>query len=91
MRKSGINEGVKSAADLKMIPGLHLLFAAILEGQVNPKLMMFLSHINPLSLWLIAVMAIAIAVLTDIEKNKARVAAVVLWVISILPEVVFAT
>jgi hypothetical protein len=84
-------EGVKSAADLKMIPGLHLLFAAILEGQVNPKLMMFLSHINPLSLWLIAVMAIAIAVLADMEKNKARVAAVILWVISILPEVVFAT
>ena len=84
-------EGVKSAADLKMIPGLHLLFAAILEGQVNPKLMMFLSHINPLSLWIIAVMAIAIAVLADMEKNKARVAAVILWVISILPEVVFAT
>ena len=37
------------------------------------------------------VMAIAIAVLADMEKNKARVAAVILWVISILPEVVFAT
>ncbi|MCY4570989.1 MAG: YIP1 family protein [Candidatus Poribacteria bacterium] len=84
-------EGIKSAAELKMIPGLHLLFAAMLEGQVNPKLMMFLGHINPLSLWLIIVMAIAIVVLADVEKNKARVAAVILWVISILPEVVFAT
>ncbi|MCE2416581.1 YIP1 family protein [Candidatus Poribacteria bacterium] len=78
---------VKNGADFKMIPGLHLL----LGSDASPKIMMFLSHINPLSLWLIAVMAIAIAVLADMEKNKARVAAVILWVISILPEVVFAT
>ena len=70
-----------------MIPGLHLL----LGGGVNPKLAMLLSHINPLNLWLIVVMAIAIVVLAGIERNKARVAAVVLWGIGILPEVVFAT
>ena len=80
-------EGVKSAVDLKMIPGLHLL----LGGGANPKLTMLLSHINPLSLWLIALTAIAITVLADIERNKARAAAVMLWVLSILPEVVFAT
>ncbi len=80
-------EGVKSSADLKMIPGLHLL----LEGGANPKLAMLLSHINPLNLWLIAVIAIAIAVFADMEKNRARVAAVILWFIGILPEVVFAT
>ena len=80
-------EGIKSAADLKMIPGLHLL----LGGDLNPKLAVLLSHINPLNLWLIAVMAIAIAVLAGMEKSKARVAAVILWVIGILPEVVFAT
>ena len=80
-------EGIKSAVDLKMIPGLHLL----LGGGANPKLAMLLSHINPLSLWLIAVMAIAITVVANMEKSKARAAAVVLWVLSILPEVVFAT
>ncbi len=80
-------EGVKSTADLKMIPGLHLL----LGGGANPKLAMLLSHINPLNLWLIAVITIAIAVFADMEKNKARVAAVILWIVSILPEVVFAT
>ena len=80
-------EGIKSAVDLKMIPGLHLL----LGGGANPKLAMLFSHINPLSLWLIAVMAIAIAVVANMEKSKARAAAVVLWVLSILPEVVFAT
>ena len=80
-------EGIKNTVDLKMIPGLHLL----LGGVANPKLTMLLSHINPLSLWLIAVIAIAITVLADIERNKARAAAVVLWVLSVLPEVVFAT
>ena len=80
-------EGIKGAADLKMIPGLHLL----LGGGANPKLAMFLSHINPLNLWLIAVIAIAIAMLADMEKNRARVAAVILWIVSILPEVIFAT
>ena len=78
---------VKSAADLKMIPGLHLL----LESGANPKLAMFFSHINPLSLWVIAVMAIAISVLADVEKTKARIAAVIVGVLSILPEVIFAT
>lgn len=78
---------VKGTADFKMIPGLHMLF----DSGTNVNLLVFLSHINPLSVWLIAVMAIAITMLADIEKNKARVAAVVLWALSILPEVVFAT
>lgn len=80
-------ESVRSAADLKMIPGLHLL----LESGASPKLMVLFGHINPLSLWVIAVMAIAIAVLADMEKNRARVIAIVLWIISILPEVIFTT
>ena len=71
----------------KMIPGLHLL----LGGGANPKFAMLFSHINPLNLWLIAVIAIAIMVFADMEKNSARIAAAVLWIISILPEVVFAT
>jgi hypothetical protein len=66
---------VTSAADLKMIPGLHLLFG---EG-VAPKLAILLSHINPLSLWLIAVMAIAVSILADVEKTRARITAVILW------------
>ena len=78
---------VKSQIDFKMIPGLHMLF----DSGTNVKLLVLLSHINPLSLWLIAVIAIAITVFADIERNKARAAAVVLWVLSILSEVVFAT
>ena len=80
-------EDVTNAADMTMIPGLHLLFSSI----ENVKLLAFLSHINPLSLWVIAVMAIAVSVLADIEKTRARGAAVILWIISILPEVMFAS
>ena len=78
---------VNSAADLKVIPGLHLL----LGGGANPKLAILFSHINPLSLWLIAVMAITIAILADVEKTRARIAAGVLWIIGILPEVMLAS
>ena len=78
---------VNSAADLKMIPGLHLL----LGGGANPKLAILLSHINPLSLWLIAVMAIAVSILADVENTRARITAVILWGGSILPEVISAT
>ncbi len=70
-----------------MIPGLHLL----LESGANPKLAMLFSHINPLSLWVIAVMAIAISILADIEKTRARIAAVIVWVLSILSDVIFAS
>lgn len=78
-------EDVTNAADMKMLPGLHLLFSSI----ENVKLLVFLSHINPLSLWVIAVTAIAISVLAELEKTSARVASVILWLISILPEVMF--
>lgn len=73
---------VKSAADFKMIPGLHMLF----DPETNVKLLLFLSYINPLSIWPIAVMAIAIAVFADMEKNRARVTAVILWIIGVLFE-----
>ena len=78
---------VKSQIDFKMIPGLHMLF----DSGANVKLLMLLSHINPLSLWLIAVMAIAVSILADVEKTRARITAVILWGISILPEVISAT
>ena len=78
---------VKSVIDFKMIPGLHMLF----DSGTNAKLLMFLSHINPLSLWLIAVIAIAVAALTDMEKTRSRIAAVILWMLMILYEVLSAS
>ena len=78
---------VKSTVDFKMIPGLHMLF----DSSANVELLVFLSHINPLSLWLIAVMATAIAVLADIGKTWSRITAVILWMLIVLYEVNFAS
>lgn len=78
-------ENIKSAADMKMIPGLHLLFGA----SENVKLLTFLSYFNPLNLWYIAVLAIGIRVFADTDKTKAGLGAIIIWLLSIAPEVIF--
>ena len=78
-------EGIKSATDMKIIPGLHLL----LGSSENVKLLTFLSYFNPLSLWYLAVLAIAIRVFTGTDKTKACFGAIIIWLLSIAPDVVF--
>ena len=78
-------EAIKSAADMKMIPGLHLLLGA----SENVKLLTFLSYFNPLSLWYLAVLAIGIRVYADTDKTKAYVGAIIIWLLGIAPEVIF--
>ena len=78
-------EDVKSVADMKMIPGLHLLFGA----SENVKLLTFLSYFNPLSLWYLAVLAIGIRVYADTDKTKACVGAIIIWLLGIIPEAIF--
>ena len=78
-------EDIKSAADMKMIPGLHLLLGPI----ENVKLLTFLSYFNPLSLWYLVVVAIGIRVFADTDKTKACIGAIIIWLLSIAPEVIF--
>ena len=78
-------EAINSVADMKMIPGLHLLFGSI----ENVKLLTFLSYFNPLSLWYLAVLAIGIRVFADTDKTKACVGAIIIWLLGIIPEVIF--
>ena len=78
-------EAIKSAADMKMIPGLHLLLGA----SENVKLLTFLSYFNPLSLWYLAVLAIGIRVYAETDKTKAYVGAIIIWLLGIAPEVIF--
>ena len=78
-------EDIKNAADMKMIPGVHLLFGSI----DNVKLLTFLSYFNPLSLWYIAVLAIGIRVYADTDKTKACVGAIIIWLLGIIPEAIF--
>lgn len=78
-------EAINSVADMKMIPGLHLLFGSI----ENVKLLTFLSYFNPLSLWYLAVLAIGIRVYADTDKTKACVGAIIIWLLGIVPEAIF--
>jgi hypothetical protein len=78
-------QDVKSVADMKMIPGLHLLLGA----SENVKLLTFLSYFNPLSLWYLAVLAIGIRVFAGTDKTKACFGAIVIWLLGIAPEVIF--
>ncbi len=77
-------ENIKTVVDMKMIPGLHLLFGA----SENVKLLTFLSYFNPLSLWYIAVLAIGIRVYADTDKTKAWIGAIIIWLLGIVPEAI---
>ena len=78
-------EDIKSVADMKMIPGLHLLFGS----SENVKLLTFLSYFNPLSLWYLAVVAIGIRVFADTDKTKACFGAIVIWLLGVVLEAIF--
>ena len=78
-------QDVKSVADMKMIPGLHLLLGA----SENVKLLTFLSYFNPLSLWYLAVLAIGVRIFADTDKTKAWIVAIIVWLVGIVPEAIF--
>ena len=78
-------ETIKNAADMKIIPGLHLL----LGSSENVKLLTFLSYFNPLNLWYLAVLTIGIRVFAGIDKTKACLGAIIIWLLGIALEVVF--
>ena len=78
-------EAIKSAADMKIIPGLHLLFGSI----DNVKLLTFLSYFNPLSLWYLAVLAIGVRIFADTDKTKAWIGAIIIWLLGVTAEVIF--
>jgi hypothetical protein len=78
-------EDIRRVTDMKIIPGLHLL----LGSSENVKLLTFLSYFNPLSLWYLAVLAIGIRVFTGADRTKACFGAIVIWLLGIVPEVIF--
>ena len=78
-------ETIKNTADMKIIPGLHLL----LGSSENVKLLTFLSEFNPLNLWYLAVLAIGLRVFADTDKTKAYLGAIVIWLLGVAVEVIF--
>ena len=78
-------EDIRRITDMKIIPGLHLL----LGSSENVKLLTFLSHFNPLSLWYLAVLAIGVRIFAGTDKTKACFGAIVIWLLGIATEVIF--
>ena len=78
-------EDIRRVTDMKIIPGLHLL----LGSSENVKLLTFLSHFNPLSLWYLAVLAIGVHIFAGTDKTKACFGAIVIWLLGIATEVIF--
>ena len=68
---------------MQVIPGLHFL-----SPSENEQLLMFLSHFNPLSVWPIAVLTIAVAILADTGKMKACFVAILIWLSGVMLEVI---
>ncbi len=67
-------ENVWTPVDMQIVPGLHLL-----SSSENMQLLMFLSHFNPLSIWPVAVLTIAVSVLADTGKITACFGAIPIW------------
>lgn len=66
--------------DMEMVPSLHHMVGFLR----NEKFLECLSNINLLTLWEIAVLAIAIKVLTEIDRTRALFAATVIWLIPMI-------
>jgi len=76
---------MESIIDLKIIPGLHLLAGPIENGAI----LTFLSHINPLNVWYVAVFTIGISVMAEIHKTKALIIAIIIWLLRVGSEIAF--
>lgn len=60
-------EDISRPIDLKLIPGLHMLAGSV----ENANILTILSHINPLSVWYIVVLTIAVSILAEVNRVKA--------------------
>ena len=78
-------EDIEAAIDTRVIPGLHLLVGSI----ENTNLLLFLSHVNVLSIWYIFVLTVAISIFAGVNKIHACFAAVLVWLLRVGIEVVF--
>jgi hypothetical protein len=52
-------------------------------------LLTFLSYFNPLSLWYLAVLVIGVRIFAGTDKTKACFGAIIIWLLGIVPEVIF--
>lgn len=75
----GVTE-IQTHADMQMIPGLHHLIG----DMSHVKILIFLSEINLLSLWHIAILTIAIMVFAEAKRLPAFFSATAIWLVGVI-------
>jgi len=78
-------EDIETIIDLRVIPSIHMLATTV----ENAYLLMFLSYAEPLSVWYIYVLAIAIMTLGEVKKVKAYLTAVIIWLLRTWMEITY--
>ena len=78
-------EDIETVVDMRIIPGVHMLVTSI----ENPYLLFFLSYVDILGIWSIFVLTVAVSTLAEINKTKACLTAVIIWLLRIGVDTLF--
>ena len=78
-------EDIETVVDMRIIPAIHMLVASV----ENPYLLFFLSYVDILGIWSIFVLTVAVSTLAEINKTKACLTAVIIWLLRIGVDTLF--
>ena len=70
---------------MRIIPAIHMLVTSV----ENPYLLFFLSYVDILGIWSIFVLTVAVSTLAEINKTKACLTAVIIWLLRIGVDTLF--
>ena len=78
-------EDIETVVDIKIIPGIHMLVPFV----ENLYLLFFFSFMDILAIWNIFVLTVAVAALAEVNKTKACLTAVIIWLLRVGIDVMF--
>ena len=78
-------EDIETVVDMRIVPGVHMLVTSV----ENPYLLFFLSYVDILGIWSIFVLTVAVSTLAEINKTKACLTAVIIWLLRIGVDTLF--
>ncbi len=78
-------EDIETVVDMRIIPAIHMLVTSV----ENPYLLFFFSYVDILGIWSIFVLTVAVSTLAEINKTKACLTAVIIWLLRIGVDTLF--
>ena len=78
-------EDIETIVDMRVIPSVYMLVPSV----ESPFLQVFLSYVDILGIWNVFVLTVAVATLAEVNKTKACLTAVIVWLLRIGIDVVF--